>query len=195
MIIGVTGKYCSGKNIVSYILQKYGFIEIDVDKIGHRVLENEAKRVINTFGRGILNKEGRINRQKLAGIVFRSKKSRVKLEAMLHPLMKEQIQGVIERNNKNFIINAALLFQMQLHGLCDFIIFVRAPFCKRVRWALHRDKLSIWDILPRFFSQFQIFSKLKLPGVDIYYEDNKGSIQELEKRIAEILRERNRGEG
>lgn len=191
MIIGVTGKYCSGKNVVSGILKGFDFIEIDVDKIGHRILESETKRVIRTFGRGIVNQQGKLNRKQLAKIVFKHKKNRLKLEAILHPRMKAQVQSIIKKNNKNFIINAALLFYMQLHLLCDFIIFIQAPFWLRVSRALQRDKLSICAILRRFFSQYQIFSKLKVPNVDIYYEYNKASIQNLKKRIAEILEQRN----
>ncbi|MBN1797800.1 MAG: dephospho-CoA kinase [Spirochaetales bacterium] len=195
MVIGVTGKYCSGKNVVSCILTEHGFTEIDVDKIGHQVLENQARQVIRTFGSRILDQAGKIDRKKLAKIVFKSKKQRIRLEHILHPLMKTRIQNIIKKNNENYVINAALLFQMQLHGFCDFIIYIKAPFWVRVNRALSRDKLSIWNILRRFFSQFQIFTKLKLPGVDIYYEYNKESIQKLEKRILGILKQRHRGEG
>jgi dephospho-CoA kinase len=195
MIIGVTGKYCAGKNVVSCILQKYGFTEIDVDKIGHQVLEKEKTPVIHALGRGILDTRGRINRRKLAKLVFRNKENRVKLEQILHPRMKAEVHRRIKKNNKNYIVNAALLFQMQLYPLCDFIIFVRAPFYVRFLRALRRDKLRIWDITLRFFSQYQIFSKLKLPRVDIYYEYNKGRIRRLEIRIAEILKQRNKEEG
>ena len=122
MVIGVTGKYCSGKNVVSGILRKQGFTEIDVDKIGHQVLAAEKKAVTDTLGRRILDRAGKIDRKKLADIVFKSKKNRIKLEAILHPLMKKRIQTIIKNNNNNFVINAALLFQMQLDRLCDFII-------------------------------------------------------------------------
>ena len=194
MVIGVTGKYCAGKSTVSQLLQEYGFSEVDVDKIGHAVLEEEKERVIMVFGKQILDQQGAIDRGRLGKIVFKNKRKRKKLEAILHPLMRKKIEDILNELRGNYIINAALLFQMKLHLLCDFVIFVCAPFWLRLKRALQRDKLYVKDVLLRFFSQGKISTKFNAGGVDIYYEYNKGSIGGLKNRLMKILLERKIGE-
>ena len=74
VIIGLTGKFCSGKTTVEKILNEdHNFFIIDVDKIGHWALEEKKEELVNRFGSGIL-KEDKINRKELADIVFKKKK-------------------------------------------------------------------------------------------------------------------------
>ncbi|MEJ2664901.1 MAG: dephospho-CoA kinase [Spirochaetia bacterium] len=138
MVIGVTGRYCAGKNLA---------------------------------------------------------KNRLRLEGILHPLMKTQINRILENKVQDYVLNAALLFRMDLHLLCDFVIVIKAPFFVRLQRALRRDRLSIPSLLQRFLAQRRIFPKLKTKGVDIYYEYNKGSAEMLAVRITAILRKRRTAEG
>jgi dephospho-CoA kinase len=190
MIIGVTGKYCAGKSLVSRFLQGYGFTEIDADKVGHDVLQAEKERVTGLFGGHVLDRHGMVDRKKLGRIVFKDKKRRKQLEALLHPLMREKIASIVAKPGQKFIINAALLFRMKLHLLCNFVVFVSAPFRQRFKRARERDHLRIIDVLQRFFAQGEISSKLNAGGVDIYYVSNKGSIGELKTRLKGILWEK-----
>lgn len=187
MIIGITGKYCAGKNTVAQILVSSGFTEIDVDKIGHELLKEKQQIIINLFGENILGSNGNIDRKKLGKIVFANKKQRIKLEQLLHPLMNRRIEAIIKKNPGNYTINAALLFKMGLNMLCDFIIFVKAPFFIRLKRARERDNLSTIDAIKRFFAQHKISPKLKDVSVDIYYESNVGPISRLKKRVVKIL--------
>jgi dephospho-CoA kinase len=187
MIIGVTGKYCAGKSIVSGLLQESGFREIDADKVGHIVLEEKKEQIIDNFGKQILGQNGLVDRRKLGRIVFKSRKKRKKLEAILHPIMRKKIMDIIDQPAGNYIINAALLFQMKLQLLCDWVIFVTAPFWQRFKRARQRDKLPLIQVYRRFFSQKKISTKLNAGGVDIYYVCNNGSIDEFKNRLKEIL--------
>jgi dephospho-CoA kinase len=195
MVIGVTGRYCAGKNLAAGVLGKRGFVVVDVDKIGHRVLEQEKQKVIAEFGDTILDNNGAVDRRKLGKLVFAGIKNRLRLEGILHPLMKTQIKRILENKAQDYVLNAALLFRMDLHLLCDFVIVIKAPFLVRLQRALRRDGLSIPSLLQRFLAQRRIFPKLKTKGVDIYYEYNKGSAEMLAVRITAILRKRKTAEG
>ncbi|MCL2374428.1 MAG: dephospho-CoA kinase, partial [Treponema sp.] len=49
-LIGLTGAYCAGKNRVALLLEQRGFAVLDVDKLGHEVIETEKTRLVSHFG-------------------------------------------------------------------------------------------------------------------------------------------------
>ena len=65
IIVGVAGGYCAGKNVIVGILKERGYLEIDVDKLGHEELEKSKEKIIATFSTVILDKNGLIDRKKL----------------------------------------------------------------------------------------------------------------------------------
>ena len=190
MVLGVAGKYCAGKDTVVRILEGAGFQEINVDKIGHLVLADQKAKVLSQFGSQILDPEGNIDRRKLGEMVFRSRKQRLRLEAIVHPAMVRRVQEEIRAKDRRIVINAALLFKMGLHELCDRIICVRAPFAHRLIRAIRRDAHAISSIWRRMRSQRGICPKFRPKDVDIYRVSNRGSIEALRRRLMPFLPER-----
>ncbi len=180
MTIGVTGKYCAGKDTLSRILAEYGFHVIDVDKIGHQVLSDMKEHVVESFGHKILTGSGEVDRKKLGDIVFRNTGSRRKLEAIVHPEMAERVRTAISAKT---VINAALLFKMELDRFCDSIICVKAPLPVRLIRALKRDKLSPGDALRRHLSQRGICPKFPIRDVDIYSIRNLNDRNSLKRKV------------
>lgn len=189
MILGITGKYCSGKNHISSILEKKGYHIIDVDKLGHSALKQEEERVISRFGREILTEGGQIDRKKLGSIVFSDPEALRDLEALIHPVMVEAARVEAEQlRSSGVVINAAILFKMQLHRLCDLVIWVEAPLLERFFRALKRDDQDIRKILSRIWAQRGLRSQLFKDSVDIYKVRNSrwaGSpVKELDKILS-----------
>ena len=192
MVIGIAGKYCAGKDFIVGMVNKYrynglGFTVLDVDNIGHIVLEREKDRVVSVFGKTIVDKTGAIDRRKLGQIVFRNRENKAKLESILHPLMVDEVKKRIKDRKNNFIINAAILFDMGLHLLCDFVICINAPFFIRFRRALKRDNLPVWDIVKRLSAQRRICPKSVESEVDIYSVRNAGNAEDTLKAVSGIL--------
>lgn len=125
MIIGLTGRIASGKNQVASELEKRGYISIDVDKVGHQFLENKdvQAKLIDSFGDDVV-RDGEVNRIKLAKIAFSNKEQLAKLNAIMHPLMVEKVKEMISNSNGNTIVNAAVLFEMELDHICEKVIVV-----------------------------------------------------------------------
>ncbi len=187
MIIGIAGKYCSGKNVIAGFIREYGFMVIDVDAIGHTVLEREREKIISAFGMSVVDETGNVNRAKLGELIFGNRRNRAVLESMLHPAMVKEVKEIISKSDGNIVINAAILFRMGLHQLCDFVICVKAPFIIRLVRALKRDKLPVFHALKRLFDQRRICPKSGRYQVDIYNVRNSGNITAAGKKIKRIL--------
>jgi len=193
MVWGVAGKYCSGKNIVVNILKSCGFREIDVDLLGHRVLEEQKTRVVKHFGREILASCGEIDRRKLGRVVFTDPAELRVLEGILHPVMVERVEEQVKGAAEPLVINAALLCPMGLHSLCDLVICVKANPLVRYLRARKRDGLSVPVTLSRIFAQKRICSKSNGLAVDIYYIRNNHGFFRVEEEIRAILQDKGIG--
>lgn len=189
MVIGVTGKYCAGKNLVTSVLEERGFEVIDVDALGHEALIRKKEEIVEQFGRGILADDGSIDRKKLGERVFADPAERSALEALVHPWMKEQVRKEIERTGLEGrrIINAALLYYMNLHPLCDLVFWVRAPLATRFLRAMKRDGLSWFQVLRRFCSQSKLSAQSGENDVDIYYIDNSRGAERVRRQVDRVL--------
>ncbi|MDR0643670.1 MAG: dephospho-CoA kinase [Treponema sp.] len=150
-IIGLTGFYCAGKNHVAEILVKRGFAALDVDKLGHKVIEREQRSIVERFGNDIV-KDGRVNHRLLGEKVFGKPMELAVLEAIIHPCVNTLIEDWVEKN-ENCIINAALLHRTSIFPRLDAIIVVKAPLLIRLIRAKRRDRLSWISIFSRFKSQ------------------------------------------
>jgi len=195
MLIGLTGKYCAGKNHVASILEKKGFPVLDVDKLGYQVLEIEKTAIFAQFGSDLQKPDGSLDRHLLGQRVFGNHEKLKLLEAIVHPPVNRMTAEWIEKNNKNktCVINAALLHRSVFFGRLDRIILVTAPFLIRFLRAKRRDKLSWFEIFKRFSSQKDFNSQYLSANAEIIRVGNpglSGSLelqQKLEHRIDIIL--------
>lgn len=133
MIIGLTGKSCSGKNIAAIYMQSLGWKVLDLDEVGHVVLENKNKEVEEIFGTS--------QRKELGRIVFSNPEKLKQLESILFP---EIIASVFEaeKDNKVVVANGALLYRCGLDRLCKHIIYIDASYPVRLMRALARDSIT-----------------------------------------------------
>ncbi len=188
MIIGVTGKYCAGKNEVGRILKNKGMYQIDVDTLGHEVLEKEKEQIICRFGRQVLTPDGVVDRRSLGEIVFKDRNALNDLEEILHPGMVKRTEELIrEHREGGGVVNAAVLFKMGLHRLCDRVFWVQAPLILRIRRGRKRDGLSYPAIIRRIWTQKALNPNKWKDVVDIYRVDNLGSPSRLEKTVMSLL--------
>ena len=123
-IIGVTGNVASGKNTVTDYLVKIllNVVVFDADYEAGKLLKKQE--IINEISKNFsknIKKDGQIDRQKLASIVFKDKKKLAILENIIHPEIAKQREIFLEESKKNkdfAILNIPLLFEK------IFIIYV-----------------------------------------------------------------------
>jgi len=190
MVVGITGKYCSGKSFIADILEARSFAIADVDAIGHEILAEKQEEVAGIFGIDALFPDGSVNRGALGKIVFSNREKLRRLEALLHPAMKSAVKAFVEKH-ADAVISAALLFPMGLAGLCDIIITVEAPLLLRVMRAKKRDNLSYCGIIKRIWVQRKIPVKNEPGPADRYIIRNSGDeaemVIEATKRITAVI--------
>jgi dephospho-CoA kinase len=186
MIVGLTGKYCAGKDRVAGIFAAHGFRVIDVDALGHEALAARSGQVIAAFGRSLADDTGGVNRRALGRIVFGDPAALARLEAILHPAMVQRVKEIIAEGGSDVVVNAAILHHMGLHVLCGAVVCVRAPLPARLVRAMRRDRLPLRDALARITAQKGICPQLNDPNVDTYSVRNMGSARSLERRVARL---------
>lgn len=188
MVVGISGKYCAGKSEVSELLLTHGFERVDVDRLGHEALEAERERIVAAFGPEVVS-DGRIDRKRLGSRVFADPDSRRRLEEIVHPRMRERVAelaGSARNEGGRLVIDAALLFYMELHRQCDLVVWVDAPFLLRLWRAIRRDELSLAEVLSRFKAQRHISPQPYLQDVDIRRVNNWGSRRRLIRAVADL---------
>jgi len=192
-IIGLTGTYCAGKNHVASLLEARGLPALDVDKLGHKVIESEKDRLLACFGRDILAPGGFIDRKLLGKKVFGSPEKLSALEDIIHPAVnRETLSWIGARNEKACVINAALLHRSSAFEILDAVIIVEAPFIVRLLRAKKRDHLPWTAIIKRIGSQSDFHTQYFKGKTDIYRVENFGFFcakqrNKPENRIKEIL--------
>lgn len=196
LILAVTGSMAAGKNYVSNLLEKKGFLAIDADKCVHQAIEEAKDQILEAFlpiakekNIQIQNPEGTINRKNLGSILFSDEKLLEKQESIVHPKVNEIFNRFIDENpEKNIVLNATVLYKTPVIKRCDAIIFVKAPIITRFFRAKRRDNLPSREIFKRFASQFKIFAKYKFLKSDIYIIWNIGKSNKLERKLDKILK-------
>jgi dephospho-CoA kinase len=198
MLIGLTGKYCAGKNYAAAFLEKRGLPVLDVDKLGHIALEYKKDEVFCRFGNEVKNPDGSVNRRLLGKKVFGKKDAITALEAIVHPQADRMIlEWIASQNGKTCVINAALLHKSAVFGQFDCVLLITAPFFVRLLRAKRRDRLSWISILRRLMSQKRFTLQYLAGNADIYIVENLGTggflpgsagkKSKLERQINEIL--------
>ena len=143
MIIGLTGKSCSGKDYVAHLFGEE-FVVIDEDKLGHVALDNNREKLVSAFGDSIIT-DGKVDRKKLGPIVFSDKKKLEKLNSISHPWMVAETLRLCreaESEGKIAVINAAILEKMGFVPYCNEVVLVSSPYSERLKRAVMRDKIT-----------------------------------------------------
>lgn len=189
-IIGLAGGSGSGKGEVCRIFAAYGAASIDTDKISRETARKGSKcleELTRYFSADILDKDGGLDRRKLADIAFASKEKLGILNDITHKYILEECRDRIagmEREGKSaVIIDAPLLFESGFNRECDIIISVIADKDIRVERIIKRDNLSFEQALRRIASQKDDDFLIRHSDYIIY---NNGAVAELERQAADI---------
>jgi len=181
LTIGLTGGIGSGKSEVARMFSQLGVPVIDADVIAHQLVQpgTEAlSELIGVFGEDVLTSEGKLDRAKLAGIVFNNPDMKQQLENIIHPRVREQINAFKDANkNEPYImVVIPLLLESGQRDLVDRVLIVNAMESVRIQRVLTRDGRSEEQI--RSIIQNQADDQERQAAADDNI-DNSGSLDDL----------------
>jgi len=189
-IIGILGGLGSGKSTVANEFAKLGCKVIDADKISHELLKRKTvkEKIVDLFGKAILDCEGKIDHKKLANVVFADADKLSSLNRVIHPLVLEQAEGLIKLYNrqnqvKAIVLDMPLLVEVGWAKRCDKLIFVD---CKRQLRVERAKKMGFDENQLKIRENFQISLDNKAGIADNSIENNSGFLV-LAKQVADIF--------
>ena len=110
-VIGLTGNIATGKSVVRKMLEHLGAYGLDADALGHRAISKGApgyQAVVEMFGKWILDEDGQINRARLGRVVFADPLALERLEAIVHPLVLQAVDLIVQRSSQPVIVIEAI---------------------------------------------------------------------------------------
>ena len=171
MIIGITGGIGSGKSVIARQLRKMGYSVYDTDSEAKRIIVEDAtvrEQMTALFGEEVYQ-DGVYQTALVAQQVFADKNLLAKLNAIVHPAVKQDIiskfrsLGVLfepsapseplKRNSGLFFIECAILFQAGFDVLCDKVVAVTAPEDIRLERVIARDHSDMNKVRARMRAQ------------------------------------------
>ena len=184
MLITLMGKSGSGKTTIGRLLSKLNenIQVLDVDKIAHKVYENEMVRnkVIEVFGNKVLDESGNISRKELSKIVFNDKEKMKILCDITYSYIEKQIDDFISKN-KIIVLDYALLPKTKYFDESDIRILVVSDNEKRNVRIQKRDNISEKDFMLRDKNSID-YSNLNFD----YTIVNNNDIDTLEATLTDI---------
>jgi len=198
-IIGLTGGIGVGKSEVSLALGELGAEIVDADVVAHEVYEPGTigwRAVVDAFGEGVLKGDGSIDRKKIAGIVFADGRALEKLNAIVHPRVRQLLEDRLEELRRQdatvVVVEVPLLIEAvrreaRWTRMLDEIWVVVAAEDQAVGRVRVRSGLGEADVKSRIKSQ--ITQEERIEHADIVI-DNSGSLEGLRRQVAKLWHER-----
>ena len=188
MRVGLTGGIASGKSTVSGILRDLGAVVIDADQLARDVVAAGTAglaAVVEEFGPGVLTAEGELDRRAVADIVFADDAARKRLEAIVHPLVFEEITRLESEAPEGAIVvhDIPLLAESGRADSFDAVLVVDAPPEVQLERMVQDRGWSRSEAESRMAAQA---SPEERRAIATYVIDNSGRREELRRQVEEI---------
>lgn len=189
--IGLTGGLASGKSTVASYLKELGAIVFDADAIVADLYKpggRGARAAQDLFGKDALDAQGRIDRARIAAIVFASPRRRHDLEARIHPIVRREIDrrfaDARSAGAAVAVAEASQILEARTEGEYDRLLLVVAPEADRLRrWESSGGDSE--DARRRIAAQIRP-EAATLRATDVIVND--GTLEELRGKVEELYR-------
>ncbi|HEX8871178.1 MAG TPA: dephospho-CoA kinase [Candidatus Acidoferrum sp.] len=195
--IGLTGGIASGKSAVAAMLREMGFQVLDADAVAHRLMEpgqGAHDEILRQFGSDVTDAGGRIDRARLASMVFSDAAKLAALNAILHPRVEKIMLDQFDEWERNGVRDAAFV---------EAALLVEAGFTKRldglvVAWCepeqqlqrLRARGMSEADAQRRIAAQLPVEAKLQHATDTINCSGTMEETREQVRALAAKIRKR-----
>jgi len=182
--IGLTGGIGSGKSTVSALLAAHGAVIVDADRIAREVVEPGTPglaAVVEAFGEQVLGPDGGLDRPALAAVVFADPEARARLDAIVHPLVRERAAELAAAAPPDAVVvhDVPLLVETGKWEPYDLVLVVEADLETRVSRLVQRG-LTEADARARIAVQATDGQRRAVADVVV---DNSGTQEELAAQV------------
>jgi dephospho-CoA kinase len=194
-VVGLTGGMGARKSVVAAILGEFGAVIIDADRVGHETYLPGTpgwQQVVAEFGRDVVAADGTVDRKRLGALVFADPARLARLNAIVHPLIREAIAARIAAQRAAartpaVVVEAALLIEARWDALVDeiWVVCARPEVVERrlvAQRGLDRDAIAAR-------MRAQISDRERTARADVVI-DNSGGLDALRTRLEELWRAR-----
>ena len=185
--IALTGGIATGKSTVCNLLKLHGFLTIDADKIAHKLIDMHSGEIAQMFGAKFVE-NGKVLRKDLGKVIFSNEEEKLKLEAFIHPLIKEEIikeAAIFEKQNKPYFIDIPLFFE-KMHYPIPKSLVIYTPRQLQIQRLMQRDNITEEEAALKISNQMDIEKKKDLADLVI---DNSSNLKNLQKEVERIIKE------
>jgi dephospho-CoA kinase len=190
-VLALVGGIGSGKSTVARLLGKRGGLVIEADPIAHEALRDPQvrERIVDRFGREVLEAGGEIDRRKLGARVFADASARRELESWVHPWVGERVKercrdADADASVKFVVLDAPVLLEAGWNDVYDRLIYVDTP--RDVQLArLGPRGWTAEQLQARERAQLSLEEKARRADATI---ENGGTIEETERQVNELLK-------
>jgi dephospho-CoA kinase len=189
LLVGLTGNYGMGKSSILPMFKKLGAITLDTDSIVESLLAEKdvLKKIRALLGDTVFDKNGNLDKGKVAGLVFKDDVLRHSLENIVHPLVFERIHFFLDKikgRDNIIIIEIPLLYERGYKDRFDRTITVYTNEDIALN-RLEKDGATREEALIRLNAQLPVKEKVKQSDFII---DNNGTIEETMAQVETIYR-------
>lgn len=199
--IALTGAMGSGKSQVAEFFRGLGARVVNADEISRGLLEPSAQgwsALVAEFGERFLQADQTVDRPKLRAAIFSDEALRVKVNSMLHPLIRAAINEICTGNSgcksaaangvvlsRITIVEVPLLFEVGWQDDFDWVIVVAADKETCLGRIMSRDSVDRHAAMTAFASQMSLAEKAKMAD---YLIDNNGDLGVTARQVEELYR-------
>lgn len=178
-VVALTGGIASGKTAVSDRFAALGVPVIDTDVIAHQVVERgqpALQEIVAAFGGGMLLPDGKLNRRRMRETIFSDPVAKRRLEGILHPAIRSQVQKKIAAVDSDYCVVVIPLFtESGAYDWVDQVLVVDTDEETQIERVMLRDGVSREQAEAALASQTSRQSRLAL--ADDVIENNGGIVQ------------------
>jgi dephospho-CoA kinase len=189
-VVGLTGGIGSGKSSVLEVFSAKGIPCYKADDRAKLIQEDEELifKIKKWFGDNTYDAH-RLNRKRLAKLVFDDKNKLKKLNAIVHPAVQKDFQLFLSKQNAPYVIKeAAILFESGGADQCDTIILVTAPEEIRINRVMKRESTDADAVKSRMKHQWSDEKKIPLADFVIDNIDWDQTLKKIEEVHKSLLR-------
>ena len=190
MIVALTGGLASGKSSAARMFEELGVPVIDADVVTRRLVEPGAPalaEIVDAFGAGVLDEQGRLDRARMRERVFGNDTERKKLESILHPRVRDAMRAFAASSDAPYVLFVIpLLVETRQADRMDRVIVVDTPRALQTARAAARDECRPETIAAIVDSQATRADRLAVADTVI---ENAGDLATLRERVDAAHRE------